>query len=299
MGLSNIPNENKYIAIKTVSKVKKYPIVILCEILEISRSGYYKWLNGKKSKRELQNERLRNFIFNSYEERKGILGYRQMAIKIRRELEININLKRVYRLMKQLGLKSVCRRRRKRYIKSTPAITAENILNREFKATYINKKWLTDVTEFKYADGKRAYLSAILDVCDNKIISYVLGKSNNNDLVFQTLDIAKQAHKDAEPLFHSDRGFQYTSKLFKAKLDSYGMIQSMSRVGRCIDNSPMERFWGTLKTEMYYLQKFDTYNGLQAAVDEYINYYNNFRYQEGLNCLTPSEYRDFLTKSVA
>ena len=133
----------------------------------------------------------------------------------------------------------------------------------------------------------KAYFSAILDLSDKSIVSFVVGHSNNNDLVFRTFDLAHQTYPKAKPLFHSDRGFQYTSKVFKKKLDDAGMTQSMSRVSRCIDNDPMESFWGMMKFEMYYLKKFNTYEELEAAIIEYIDYYNNHRYQERLNCMTP------------
>lgn len=193
--------------------------------------------------------------------------------------------------MKSVKLTAVIRRRKKRYIQSTPQITAENILNREFVADNPNEKWLTDVTEFKLANGSKAYLSAILDIGDNSIISYVIGKSNNNKLVFDTLDKAIEANPTATPLFHSDRGFQYTSKKFKYKLNAINAVQSMSRVGRCIDNGPMEAFWGTLKSEMYYLRKFSTFEELEQAIDEYIKFYNTKRLQKKLKGMAPVEYR--------
>lgn len=110
--------------------------------------------------------------------------------------------------MKSAKLTAVIRKKRKKYIQSTPQITAENVLNREFIADSPNEKWLTDVTEFKLTNGSKAYLSAILDLADKSIVSYVLGKSNNNKLVFDTLDRAIEANPTATPLFHSDRGFQ-------------------------------------------------------------------------------------------
>ena len=197
--------------------------------------------------------------------------------------------------MRFIGLKSVCRRKRKRYIKSTPEITAENILNRNFEAVRFGEKWLTDVTEMKNGTAGKVYLSAILDLGDKSIVSFVLGHSNNNALVFKTFDLAQQAHPSVTPIFHSDRGFQYTSKHFRKKLDDAGMVQSMSRVSRCIDNGPMEAFWGMLKSEMYYLRKFDSDKELESAVTEYIDFYNNGRYQKRLDCMTPLEYRQYLS----
>jgi transposase InsO family protein len=201
--------------------------------------------------------------------------------------------------MRILNLKSVCRRKKKNYIKSKPEITADNVLNREFHADGFGKKWLTDVTEMKYGVDSKAYLSAILDLGDKSIVSFVLGCSNNNELVFRTFDIAHHKYPDAKPIFHSDRGFQYTTKTFKKRLDDAGMIQSMSRVSHCIDNGPMEAFWGMLKSEMYYLNKFNSYDELEAAVIEYIDYHNNHRYQKRLNCMTPIEYRKHLKNQVA
>ena len=120
--------------------------------------------------------------------------------------------------MKIVNLQAVIRRKKKTYVLSTPQITADNILNRNFKATTINEKWLTDVTEFKHGNGQKAYLSAIFDLGDRSIVSYVLGHSNNSSLVFNTFDLAINNNPEAGPLFHSDRGFQYTSLIFKAKL---------------------------------------------------------------------------------
>lgn len=266
----------------------------LCVFAGISRSSYYKWLNRKESKTEQFNRQLLPLIKEAYEEKSGSLGYRQMTIKLNRENDFHVNQKRIYRLMRILGLKSICRRKRKNYTKSTPQVAAENVRNREFRAENFGEKWLTDVTEMKYGVSSKAYLSAILDLGDKSIVSFVIGHSNNNALVFETFDLAHEQYPDAKPIFHSDRGYQYTSKSFKKKLDDAGITQSMSRVSRCIDNGPMEAFWGMLKSEMYYLKTFHTYEELKQAVTEYIDYYNGSRYQKRLDCMTPFEYRHYL-----
>lgn len=111
-----------------------------------------------------------------------------------------------------------------------------------------------------YGDGRKLYLSAIFDLKDNAIISFAIGGSNNINLIFDTFNLILEKYPDAQPLFHSDQGFQYTNKKFKEKLDQAGMVQSMSRVGRCLDNGPMDGFWGILKSEMYYLNEFCTYH---------------------------------------
>ncbi|MET7039384.1 IS3 family transposase [Clostridium botulinum] len=217
-----------YIAIQELHDEKAFPIIELCEFASIARSAYYKWLNRNESSNEQFNQELLPLIKNAYEEKQGILGYRQMTIKLNREHEFHVNSKRIYRLMSILNLKSVCRKKKKNYKKTTPQVTAENTLNRNFNSDKFGEKWLTDVTEMKYGIGGKAYLSAILDLADKSIVSFVIGHSNNNTLVFKTFDIAHEQHPDAKPLFHSDRGFQYTSKNFKKKLDDADMTQSMS-----------------------------------------------------------------------
>ena len=160
--LSLVRQANEYRAIQCLHEQKQYPIASLCEILGINRSSYYKWKNRIKSANECRNESLIPIIREAYNERNGILGYRQMTIKLNREHGALFNHKRIYRLMRLLGLKSVCRKKRYNYLKSTPQVTAENILNRDFTADHPNQKWLTDVTELKFGNGQKAYLSAIL-----------------------------------------------------------------------------------------------------------------------------------------
>ena len=155
-----------------------------------------------------------------------------------------------------------------------------------------NEKWLTDVTEFKYYVGPvvhKIYLSAILDLYDRRIVSFVIRDSNNNALVFDTFDEAIEKNPIAHPLCHSDRGYQYTNRSFHNKLEKAGMTQSMSRVGKCIDNGPMEGFWGILKRERYYGKRFTDKETLTKMIEDYIDYYNNKRLQRNLGILTPME----------
>ena len=289
--------EHIYIAIEFLNTHMGYSIKEMCIALKLNRSSYYKWKSRQQSKSELLNIQITEYVKDFYEESNGVLGYRQMCININREktdeLPHRINVKRVRRIMRILGLKSVIRKKRPDYVKSTPEITAENVLNRDFKATVPFEKWLTDVTEFKYyvgAEVKKLYLSAILDLYDRRIIAYTIGDSNNNELVFTMFDEARSLYPDAKPIFHSDRGFQYTSRTFHNKLVDAGMIQSMSRVGRCLDNAPMEGWWGILKSEMYYLKKFTSREELVSDIEKYIHFYNTRRYQKRLNCMTPCEY---------
>ncbi len=288
-----VRQEIKYRTIKELHEEKKYPIRTMCEILEIPHSSYYKWLKRKETEQEKIDYELCQIIQGYHDTFKGILGYRRMTLWINRLKHKQYNVKRIRRLMRLIGIKSKIRLKRKGFIKSTPQITAENLLNRNFEALATNTKWLTDVTEFKViGTQKKVYLSAIIDLYDKSIVSYVIGFSNNNQLVFNTFDKAMEANPGAKPLFHSDRGYQYTSKIFKAKLDAIEATQSMSRVGKCIDNGPMEGFWGTLKSEMYYLNQFHSMELLIEAIHEYIDFYNNQRFQANLKGLTPMEYRN-------
>ena len=297
MSINRIKNEKIYLTIKSLVEEKNYSIKMLCNIAKINRSAYYKWLNRVESKSDKKNKKALELIKDLYNNNK-YLGYRQMGIILRRDCDMIINDKRVYRLMKIEGIQSIVRRKKHSHKKTTSEITAQNILNRNFKAYYSNEKWLTDVTEFKYAGNKKAYLSAILDLCDRRIVAYKVSKYNNNALVFDNFDEAVALNPNAHPLFHSDRGFQYTTIVFKGKLNKCEMTQSMSRPGRCIDNGPMEGFWAILKTEMYHPENFDDYESLKSKVDEYIIYYNSKRYQRKLNCMTPLEYNNHISKNL-
>ena len=293
MGLSLIRHEQVYLAIKTEHDEHGYPISALCKVGNISRAAYYKWLHRELPNYEAENKRIADEIEKIHTESPD-KGYRRIRDELERYHDIKVNDKRVLRICRKKGIKSTikyanngCTRQA-----ANPQFIAENILNREFSADAPNQKWLTDVTEFKYyvaQEVHKVYLSAILDLYDRRIVSYVIGDSNNNPLVFDTFDAAIAANPGATPLCHSDRGFQYTNRLFHAKLEAAGMTQSMSRVAKCIDNGPMEGFWGILKRERYYGKRFKDKDSLVSMIEEYIEYYNNRRLQRNLGVLTPIE----------
>lgn len=233
------------------------------------------------------------WILEFDEKYKHTLGYRRMRNYINREKNKSYSKKRIHRLMKLLGVKSVIRRKKNTYKPSKPEAVAENILARDFAATRPNEKWATDVTEFKIPEtSKKLYLSAIIDLYDRSIIAHMLSTRNDNFLVFETYKRAIAANPDAKPILHSDRGFQYTSPVFQSMLKAQGVIQSMSRVSRCIDNGPTEGFWGIIKSEMYYVESHETEEDLRQAIEDYIYYYNHGRYQERFHNLAPLEVRE-------
>ena len=253
------------------------------------------WLQGKPSKRLAENTEIAGKAARIHEEHPE-MGYRRLRDQLEHDHDIIISDKRMLRICRKQQIFSAVKHKNQGCTKSAkdPKYTAENILNRRFRADAPNEKWLTDVTEFKWYEGIEAhkvYLSAILDLCDRGIVSYVLRDSNDNKLVFDTFDLAVERNPDARPIFHSDRGYQYTNNDFHQKLVGQGMVQSMSRVAHCIDNGPMEGFWGILKRECYYGRRFTSRESLVQTIEAYIDYYNNQRIQRNLGILTPMEVR--------
>lgn len=282
-----------YQPIKDCAEEYHYPVELACATLQVSRSAYYKWLRDDFGARTAENERIADLI-EEIHSKSPDKGYRRIRDDLERWHQVKINDKRALRICRKRDIKSTikyanhgCTRQA-----ANPQYTAENILNRDFHAEKPDEKWLTDVTEFQWYEGPekhKIYLSAILDLYDRRIVSFVISDRNDNPLVFHTLDAAVAANPDAHPLFHSDRGFQYTNRVFHNKLVKAGMTQSMSRVAKCIDNGPMEGFWGILKRERYYGKRFKSRKELVDMIESYIHYYNHERLQRNLGVLTPLE----------
>lgn len=261
----------------------------LCEVLGISRASYYKWLKREPSEAELKRIKLMNWIKEIHEVFKGIYGYRRMAIFLNFFRKAKVNHKCVHRLMNIMGIKAVIRRKRKNYVPHKVEHLAKNLLNREFMANNPMEKLLTDVTEFKLTNGTKRYLSAIYDLGSKKIVAYKTSNRNDNTLV---LDTMKQILDDVKPkttLIHSDRGSQYTSHAFNKIVTDNELIHSMSRVSKCIDNGPMEGFWGTLKVEMFKLDTFGTPEYLDQEIKKYIKFFNNERVTLDMGLAIPTE----------
>ena len=304
MILGRTRNTRIYRAIQELSAShKECSVRALCELGNVTRAAYYKWLSKGSQPADDLNDHLAELAVNIHEEYPD-MGYRRIRDKIEHDYSLHVNDKRILRICRKKKLRSVIKNRYNCCTRPAvdPYYTAENILSRDFHADRCNQKWVTDVTEFNYhpADGttKKVYLSLILDLCDRMPVSYVIGDRNDNPLVFQTFDKAVEAHPDAHPLFHSDRGFQYTNKNFHDKLVQAGMTQSMSRVAHCTDNGPMEGFWSILKREMYYRRKFTSRQELVDAIEAYITYYTYDRPQRKLGILTPHEYHEKLATAA-
>ena len=294
MRLGKVRFESEYVAIQYFHENKGWSVRWMCRQLNIVRAAYYKWLHWEIPAQEQENMLLAQLI-RDYDDRfNRILGYRRMTMYINRLNNKHYSKNRVHRVMKALNIHSVIRRKRKKYQTSSPETTAENILNRNFCAKAPNEKWATDVTEFKWYEGPvvhKLYLSAILDLYDLSPVAWAVSRRNDNKLVLDTFEQAIRSNPNAKPIFHSDRGFQYTSKVFQSKLREQEMVQSMSRVGQCIDNAPTENFWGIVKSEMYYLNTFTDEASLRDAIAEYMNFYTTERMQSRFGGRTPAEVR--------
>ena len=297
--MQRVRNNYIYTAIKEVHEKHHYPISSLCKISNVSKSGYFKWLKHQKTYNDIRNEKIANIIekiHSDYPDK----GYRRIRDDLYKYYNINVNDKRILRICRVLQIKSTIKYKNNGCTiqNQHPTYTTENILNRNFKADAPDEKWLTDVSEFHYyvnGEKHRLYLSAILDLYDRRIVAYTIGDSNNTELVYNMFDFAVKNNPKAHPIFHSDRGYQYTNRTFHSKLLAAGMTQSMSRIARCIDNGPMEGFWGIIKRERYYGKKFNSRKELVDMIENYINYYNNSRLQRKLGVLTPFEkHEEFL-----
>ena len=159
-----------------------------------------------------------------------------------------------------------------------------------FVPNNINEIWLTDITEEK-VENKKVYISTIYDTFDNYPIACEVSIRNDSELVERTLKIATEKYNNVTPIFHSDRGSSYTREAFKEKLKEIGYVHSMSRVSRCIDNGPTEGFWGIIKSEMYYLKKYNSLEELREDIIQYIYFYNYERLQERFDDRTPMAVR--------
>lgn len=226
-----------------------------------------------------------------FDKMNGIYGYRRITMHINRTHDTNYDEKRIRRLMLKLDLKSHIRRSNGYSTQSSYRNIEPNHLNREFTADKPNEKWVTDITHLHYGLSKKAYLSVIKDLYDGSVVAYHVSKNNDNPLVMETLKKAMKENTKAKPMLHSDRGSQYTSKDYRRTTTKVGIKRSMSRTANCLDNASIESFFGHFKSERYDSNVYTTYQSLTDDIDDYMRFYNEERYQETLNSLTPLEYR--------
>lgn len=259
----------------------------MCDIARISKSGYYRWLKQRdKPDKDYDDYLLIKSIF------KSTYGWRTIKMKLEREKKTIMNHKKIKRIMRKYNL--TAKIRRKNPYKDAMKKTAEhrtftNKLERAFMQMIPFKVFCTDITYLPF-NNRIAYLSAIKDIASGEIMAWYLSPHITMGLVLGTIDQMKQ-YQDA--LIHSDQGFHYTNPEYINKVKTLNMIQSMSRKGNCIDNAPIESFFGHLKDDIDY-KNCKTFEELKSLVKNYIQYYNYERTQWDLNKMTPVEYRDHL-----
>lgn len=271
----------------------KFSISLLCDIAIVSRSGYYKWCTREKQDKDAFFIKK---ILHVYKKSKNVYGYRRIKVALKREFGLIVNTKKILRLMRKLNIHSIVRKKKFKYVNSisneyTKAMP--NILKRDFSTTDINQKWVTDITYLHYGTPrKRAYLSALMDLYNNEIIAYKLSDSLEIEFVENTIKDALNNRKNLKNLIiHSDQGCHYMSRAYKTILKQNNIIQSMSRKGNCYDNACIESFFGKLKTELIYQNKYNCKEELFNDIEKYIAWYNTERFQSKLKNRTPVEYR--------
>jgi putative transposase len=266
----------------------KYDLGILLCCMNMARSSFYYYRNQLQATDKY--EQAKTLIQSVYHKHKGRLGYRRITIALRQKGVI-VNHKTVLRLMKSLGLKSVIRVKRYKSYKGQLGKVAPNLLNRAFKASRPNQKWATDITEFNVS-GKKIYLSPIIDLYNQEIVSYELSDRPDFKSVITMLNKAlERTDKNTRLLLHSDQGWHYQMKQYQYLLKKNRITQSMSRKGNCLDNAVIENFFGILKSELYYLKKYESIAQLKKEIKEYIDYYNKERIKLNLNGMSPIQYR--------
>lgn len=277
----------------------------LCEIAGVSRSGYYRWVNAEPYRQNLEEQDRHDFelILEAYNHRGYKKGARSIyMVLLHHNPPIIINIKKIRRLMKKYNLFCPIRkanpyRRMAKALRSNNV--ADNLLNREFFSHGARMVLLTDITYIPY-NGEFCYLSTILDAFTKQILSYVLSDSLEIDFVLETVNLLISKHGislQAETLIHSDQGCHYTSYKFIQIIKDSNLRQSMSRRGNCWDNAPQESFFGHMKDEID-LSNCKTFIDVKTIIDDWMDYYNNERYQWQLAKLSPNEYYEFITTGI-
>ncbi len=269
----------------------EFRVETMCRVLKVSRTAYYCWLIRPVSRRRVQDEVIKEQILQIYSKSRRIYG----SPRIHRKLDkqgIHCGKKRVERLMKEAGIRSIQKRKFKVTTDSKHNLpVAENILNRDFSASSTNMKWTSDITYVRTKEGW-LYLAAIMDLCSKRIVGYSMQKYLSRELVIEALNMAIKNRRPGRGLIiHSDRGCQYASLDYQQQLWRHGIICSMSRKGNCWDNAPMESFFHTLKTELVYHRRYESRAEARNDIFEYIEvFYNRIRLHSAIGYESPESY---------
>lgn len=266
---------------------------ILFKVAKLAKSVYYYWIN--QFNKPNKDDELIKVIKEICKESNYTYGYRRVTQDLSNR-GINVNHKKVRRLMKELGLscsKFTHRGRKYRSFKGKVGKVAKNIINRRFKTHVPFQKIVTDITEFKLKNGQKLYLSPFMDLYSSEIISFEISNRPSLEIVINPLKemMAMRPDLSYRLTIHSDQGWHYQHSQYTKLLKANKVFQSMSRKGNCLDNSVMENFFGLLKQEMYYGQEFEDFQQLEQAIHRYIHFYNNERIKSKLKGLSPKKFR--------
>jgi putative transposase len=275
----------------------EFPVVVMCQVLEVSESGYYAWLKRPACQHQREDAQIKQEIQQIFSTHQGRYG----SPRIHRELceqGRGISRKRVARLMREAEL--LAKQKRRRVLTTKRDLThpvAPNVLNREFTATDPNKKWVTDITYIPTAQGW-LYLAVILDLYSRMVVGWSMSGNCDEELVERALDLALARRRpDPGLLHHSDRGSQYTSRAYQVRLEQAGILVSMSRKGNCWDNAAMESFFGTLKDECLGNSLYVSHHEARLAIFAYLEvYYNRIRRHSTLGYVSPFIYEQCTKK---
>lgn len=279
----------------------KRMVKYFCNLLNVSRSGYYSFLNAcdKRMAREQKDLEAKELIIKAFNRHGYKKGSRSIKMTLEHDFQLVMNRKKIQRIMRKYGI--VCPHRRPNPYKRMAKATKEhqvvpNKLNREFKQGVPGKVLLTDITYLPYNKNCMAYLSTIKDASTNEILAYHVSDRITLDIATKTIDKLvrnKKIRHHPDAFIHSDQGVHYTSPKYQKLLKKYGLGQSMSRRGNCWDNAPQESFFGHFKDEVDF-ESVQTLDALKAKINHYMVYYNNYRYQWNLKKMTPIQYRNHL-----
>lgn len=266
----------------------RYPVQALCALLNVSRSGYYKWLS--RQGRPDKDEPIAKLIMQCQEKVHKTYGYRRVKFWLLRETGLVINHKAVLRITRKYGLQAVPKRKRFRYYDLNTYHHYENLLHRDFRASRPNEKWVTDISYIPTGEGF-LYLSVIKDLYDRSIVGYRYATQMPAKLVLDTIrDAVSNWPCGGNLILHSDNGFQYSSIPYYNLTKAYGITPSMSAIGCPYDNACAESFFSLLKNEYIYRAKPQTIQAAAELIDEYIYFYNHERIQLATK-MTPMEMR--------
>lgn len=255
----------------------------------MAKSTYHYYCQKTKIPDKYQEEK--KLIYKIFKDNRGRYGYRRIALELRNQGYL-INHKTVLKLMNQCGLKCMVRKKKYHSYRGTIGKTAPNVLQRDFSTTALNQKWATDISEFNLF-GQKIYISPIMDLYNQEIISYTISDSPNLAMVTQMLKEAFEVlPKNVDLIVHSDQGWHYQHLTYQNMLKEKGITQSMSRKGNCLDNAVIENFFGILKSELLYLQEFESREQFVLELKEYIDYYNNNRIKLKLKGMSPRKFRN-------